>query len=272
MFEDQPYFQVGFMCMAGRPKEDHRGEPCRYSEVRAGCYDIDARIKAMDIGGIHASVNFPSGVTGFGGKLFSESKDQELGFACTQAWNDWLFEGWHLPHKDRIVRACAETGTVLNLHVSASGFPKMPPGAPMLELGATLFGPMAVSAYAEWLWRPWPVKFPELKPELKIAMSEAGIGWVAMLIDRVNNIMARSGYGDDWPDKKDSPSDRATPQFLVLHDRRSVDNIDTTHHWRRKHLIRVRRSPRRWHLARHPRRHEKRSGVAPRRRNPDDRP
>ena len=28
-FEDTPYFQVGFMCVAGRPKEDHRFEPAR---------------------------------------------------------------------------------------------------------------------------------------------------------------------------------------------------------------------------------------------------
>jgi hypothetical protein len=47
-------------------------------------------------------------------------------------------------HWDPIVRACAETGTVLsNLHVGSAGFAKMPPGAPMLELGATMFGPMA---------------------------------------------------------------------------------------------------------------------------------
>jgi len=32
-------------------------------------------------------------------------------------------------------------------------------------------------------------------PELKIAMSEGGIAWVAGLIDRLDNIMARSGYG-----------------------------------------------------------------------------
>ena len=32
------------------------------------------------------------------------------------------------------------------------GFGKMPPGAPMLELGATKFGPMAIDTCAEWLW------------------------------------------------------------------------------------------------------------------------
>ena len=71
--EGKPYFQVGFMCR-GRAarREDHRIEPARFDEVRPGCWDlIDERIKDMDIGGIHASVNFPSGVTGFGGTLFS---------------------------------------------------------------------------------------------------------------------------------------------------------------------------------------------------------
>jgi predicted TIM-barrel fold metal-dependent hydrolase len=33
-------------------------------------------------------------------------------------------------------------------------------------------------------------------PSVKIAMSEGGIGWVAMLLDRLDNIVDRSGYGD----------------------------------------------------------------------------
>jgi len=254
MFEDQPYFQVGFMCVAGRPREDHRLEPARFDEVRPGCYRIEDRIKDMDIGGIWASVNFPSGVTGFGGTLFSEAKDPVLGLACTRAWNDWLFEEWHGAYPERIVplgitflsdpekgaeeirrnakrgftavtlpeqphrqelppvfsdywepiiRACADTDTVLNLHVGSSGFAQMPPGAPMMELGATQFGIMAVGTCAEWLWSGWPAKYPELK----IAMSEGGIGWVAGLIDRLDNIMRRSGYGNGWPDPKISPSE-----------------------------------------------------------------
>ncbi len=252
--EGKPYFQVGFMCVAGRPQEDHRFEPARFEEVRPGCYRIDDRIKDMGIGGIFASVNFHSGVTGFGGTLFSELEDRELGIACTRAWNDWLFEEWYSPYPDRIVplgitflgdaeegakeirrnaargftavtmpeqphknglppvfdpywepiiRACAETGTVLNLHVGSSGFAAMPPGAPLLELGATLFQAMAFESCAEWLWSGWPARHPELK----IAMSEGGIAWVAGLIDRCDNIMARSGYGSGWPDKQNSPSD-----------------------------------------------------------------
>ena len=57
----------------------------------------------MDINGVWASVNFPSGVTGFGGTLFSELDDAELGLACVRAWNDWLFEDWHGSYPERIV-------------------------------------------------------------------------------------------------------------------------------------------------------------------------
>ncbi len=276
MIEDTPYFQVGFMCVAGRPKEDHRVEPARYEEVRRGCWDIHARVHDMDIGGIWASVNFPSGVTGFGGTLFSELEDREFGAACVRAWNDWLFEEWHGSYPDRIVplgitylsdpavgaaeirrnaergftavtmpeqphkqglppifdsywepiiRACAETDTVMNLHVGSSGFPQMPAGAPMLELGATLFQAIAFESCAEWLWSAWPARFPELK----IAMSEGGIAWVGGLIDRLDNIMARSGYGVGWPDKSISPSEclRRNFWFCMIDDPSTIATKDT---------------------------------------------
>ena len=67
----------------------------------------------------------------------------------------------------------------------------MPPGAPMVPLGATLFGQLSLAACAEWLWSGYPVKYPTSK----IIMSEGGIGWVAMLHDRLENIVDRSGYG-----------------------------------------------------------------------------
>ncbi|MBW2421997.1 MAG: amidohydrolase [Deltaproteobacteria bacterium] len=259
-FEGQPYFQVGFMCTAGRPKADWRVEPSRFEEVRPGCYLIEDRIKDMDIGGIWASLNFPSGVTGFSGTLFSETKDPELGLACVRAWNDWLYEEWYCAHPDRIipmgityladaekgaeeirrnaargftgvtiperphrnglpnvysghwdpiVEACADTGTVMNLHVGSSGFAELIEGCPYMEIGATLFGQLALQACTEWLWTGYPVRYPELK----IAMAEGGIGWVAMLKDRLENIMTRSGYGQGWPDKKVSPAEALLRNF-----------------------------------------------------------
>ena len=83
---------------------------------------------------------------------------------------------------------------------------------------------MAFQSCAEWLWSGWPARFPELK----IAMSEGGIAWVAGLIDRLDNIMARSGYGSGWQDKKIGPSDclRRNFWFCMIDD---PSTISTRH-------------------------------------------
>ncbi len=244
-FDGQIYFQVGLNAVVGRSRQDWKVEPTRFDEMRPGCFDIDARIRDMDINGIWASINFPSQITGFCGSVFSRCSDPELGLAVTRAWNDWLFEEWYSPYPERIiplgitfladpeagaaeirrnaargfvsvalpeqphrigypslhsgywdpiVQACAETGTVISLHVGSAGMAAMADDSPMVQLGATLFGQMSLSSCADWLWSRYPVKFPDLK----IAMSEGGIGWVAMLIDRLENIVDRSGYGKQF--------------------------------------------------------------------------
>ena len=200
----------------------------------------------MDIGGVWASVNFPSMVTGFCGRVFSQCSDLDLGHAVMQAWNDWFFEDWYSPYPERIIplgitfltdpvkgaaeirrnaergfrsvtlperpqaigfpdlfngywdpiiEACVETDTVISLHVGSSGGYMGPEGSPRLELGATMFGQLSLSACAEWLWSAYPARHPDLK----IAMSEGGIGWVAMLLDRLDNMIDRSGYGKNYP-------------------------------------------------------------------------
>ncbi len=98
-------------------------------------------------------------------------------------------------HWDPIIRACADTDTVISVHVGSSGGYPSPPGAPALQLGATLFGQLSLAACAEWLWSGVAVRYPTLR----IAMSEGGIGWVPMLLDRLDNIVDRSGYGiSEW--------------------------------------------------------------------------
>jgi predicted TIM-barrel fold metal-dependent hydrolase len=272
-FEGEHYTQVGMNAVAGRRPETVRVEPFRFDQMRPGCYDIDARVRDMDINGVWASVNFPSQITGFSGRIFFNTPDRELGFACIQAWNDWLFEEWyqHYPerivplgityladpalaaieirrnaergftsvtfperphaiglpslwdraHWDPIIAACVETDTVVSLHVGSSGLNPSPPGAPGLELGATLFGQLSLTACAEWLWSAYPFRHPNLR----IAMSEGGIGWVAMLLDRLDNIVDRSGYGRSWPER---PSDvlRRNFWFCTIDD---PSTIDTRH-------------------------------------------
>ena len=88
-----------------RPQDARTGRSSRPASTRCapGCYDVDARVRDMDINGVWASVNFPSQITGFCGSVFSRCTDPELGLAVTQAWNDWFFDEWYSPHPDRIV-------------------------------------------------------------------------------------------------------------------------------------------------------------------------
>src|SRR5262249_56168329 len=64
-FEGRRYTQVGMNAVAGRRPETVKLEPFRFDQMRPGCYDVDARVRDMDINGVWASVNFPSQITGF---------------------------------------------------------------------------------------------------------------------------------------------------------------------------------------------------------------
>ena len=94
-------------------------------------------------------------------------------------------------------------------------------GGPVVALGATLFGQMSLTACAEWLWSGIPVRYPELQ----VAMSEGGIGWVAMLIDRLDNMVDRSGYGKGW-NVRPSEVLRRNFWFCTIDD---PSTIDTRH-------------------------------------------
>jgi predicted TIM-barrel fold metal-dependent hydrolase len=99
---------------------------------------------------------------------------------------------------DPFFAACEETGTVVCLHTGASSWAPLPSPAPPFELLPTLFPVNALIAAAEWLWAGVPLRFPSLA----VAMSEGGIGWVPMLIDRVDYVLSHSASGTEssaWP-------------------------------------------------------------------------
>ena len=102
-FEGEVFTQVGMNAVAGRRPETVQLEPFRFEQMRPGCYDIDARIRDMDLAGIWAQMNFPSQITGFCGRIFANAKNQEVGRACIRAWNDWLYEEWYKPNPTRII-------------------------------------------------------------------------------------------------------------------------------------------------------------------------
>ena len=75
----------------------------------------------------------------------------------------------------RSSRACAETETVVNLHIGSSGTsPSTTDDAPPDVTGVLFFG-YAMFAAVDWLYSLIPVRLPDLK----ICLSEGGIGWVA---------------------------------------------------------------------------------------------
>jgi predicted TIM-barrel fold metal-dependent hydrolase len=94
-------------------------------------------------------------------------------------------------HWDPFFAACEETGTVVCLHTGASSWAPLPSPSPPFELLPTLFPVNALIAAAEWLWSGVPVRFPRLS----VAMSEGGIGWVPMLLDRVDYVLSHSASG-----------------------------------------------------------------------------
>jgi hypothetical protein len=102
-FDGQQHFQVGMNAVAGRRPETVKVEPFRFDQMRRGCWDVDARVHDMDLGGIWASLSFPSMITGFCGRVYSQCSDPELGLAVTRAWNDWMHDEWWQPHPDRII-------------------------------------------------------------------------------------------------------------------------------------------------------------------------
>ena len=57
----------------------------------------------------------------------------------------------------------------------------------------------ALVATADWLWSGVPVRFPKLN----ITLDEGGLGWVAMLADRVDYVLAHSASGQEGTWKSD---------------------------------------------------------------------
>src|SRR5262249_35996832 len=88
----------------------------------------------------------------------------------------------HTDHWYPIVEACAETDTVISLHVGSSGVHR-PEGSP-LELAVISFPVASAAACIDWLFSQIPLRYPDVK----IVMTEGGIGWVPTIINRLDSM------------------------------------------------------------------------------------
>lgn len=282
-FDGARYPQVGLNAVVGRPRDEWTLEPARFDEMRRGCWDVDARVRDMDLDGVYASLCFPSLIAGFAGTVFARTADPDLGLACLRAWNDWHLDAWvgahpdrfiglqlpwlldpelaaaeirknatrgakavsfpeqpvdlglpslHTDHWDPFLRACEETGTVICLHNGSSAWTAARSPAAPLALYTTLFPVNAMAAAADWLWARIPLRFPALD----VALSEGGIGWVPMLIDRISYVLDHSATGlEGWDPAGISPVEALRQNFwfcaidlastIVLRDHIGVDHI-----------------------------------------------
>jgi predicted TIM-barrel fold metal-dependent hydrolase len=278
VFEDKLLTLNGAVAVAGTRYRETMLEPVGFDEMRKGAWDIHERIRDMDLGGLWASANFPSILTGFSGSIFSQASDRELGLATMRAWNDWMFEEWYSPYPDRIIpialtwlddpllaaeevrrnaargvkslafpelphwlgypsihtnhwdpvlQACEETGTVVCLHVGSAGLRSLGPGAKR-GLSALVFPLSSYESCAEWVWSGVLLRFPELK----IVMSEGGIGWVPMLLDRLDFMIDHAGGpssgAEGWGSRDIRPSEvmRRNFYFALLDDPTSLRALD----------------------------------------------
>ena len=94
----------------------------------------------------------------------------------------------------RCSRACEETETVVCLHVGSSGAtPTTSSDAPGDCIGVLFFG-FAMFAAVDWLYSKIPVRFPDIK----LCLSEGGIGWVAGLLDRLDHVGKYQAIYGTW--------------------------------------------------------------------------
>jgi predicted TIM-barrel fold metal-dependent hydrolase len=94
---------------------------------------------------------------------------------------------FHDPYWDPFWQACVDEGTIVCLHIgSSSRLVITAPDAPV-DVLITLQPINIVQAAADLLWSPVLRKFPDLR----VSLSEGGIGWVPYFCDRVDWIYTR---------------------------------------------------------------------------------
>jgi predicted TIM-barrel fold metal-dependent hydrolase len=97
-------------------------------------------------------------------------------------------------HWDPFFRACAETGTVVNLHVGSSGRTSNPSSASPPEVIAALFPLSGIETVVDWIYARVPIEHPDLK----VVLSEAGLSWVPMVAERLRRAHRHVPASEVW--------------------------------------------------------------------------
>ena len=128
---------------------------------------------------------------------------------------------------DPFFQACAETGTVVNMHIgSSSKMPATSPDAPV-AVAATLSFNNAMGSLADFRFSGVLIKFPTLR----LAYSEGQIGWLPYILERADAVWedhrAWGGVADTIPEPPSTYFHRQVWGcfFKDFHGLRSLDVI-----------------------------------------------
>jgi predicted TIM-barrel fold metal-dependent hydrolase len=109
----------------------------------------------------------------------------------------------HSPAWDPLWKVCADNGVVLCCHIgTGANAPHASNDTPIEAWIITM--PMSISnSAADWLYAPMWKKYPDLR----MALSEGGIGWIPYLLERADFAHSHHGAWTHFDFGKDKPSD-----------------------------------------------------------------
>ena len=138
---------------------------------------------------------------------------------------------FHSEHWDPFWQACSDEGTIVCLHIGSSSQLVVTAQDAPIDVLITLQPVNIVQCAADLIWSPVLRKFPDLR----IALSEGGIGWIPYLLERLDWIYTRhhAWTGQDFGGRLPSEVFRERivtcfiddPTGIVIRDRVGIDSI-----------------------------------------------
>ncbi|WP_420639539.1 amidohydrolase family protein [Candidatus Poriferisocius sp.] len=105
---------------------------------------------------------------------------------------------FHTTHWDPVWQACVDTDMVVSIHIGTSGRTLMPSDDASFSVAVALGPVNAQITFMDILLCGIFQRFPDLK----VALSEGGIGWVPFALERIDRTWERHRY---WADLDDTP-------------------------------------------------------------------
>ncbi|MEY2448110.1 MAG: hypothetical protein QOH79_1586 [Acidimicrobiaceae bacterium] len=138
---------------------------------------------------------------------------------------------FHSDHWDPFWQACSDEGTLVCLHIGSSSSLVVTAQDAPIDVLITLQPVNILQCAADLMWSPVMRKFPDLR----VALSEGGIGWIPYLMERLDWIYTRhhAWTGQDFGGRLPSDVFRERivtcfiddPTGVVIRDRVGIDSI-----------------------------------------------